>query len=104
MRFLHILALALGRTIGELSEMSEAEFRSWRQFYEESPFDDLHRYHRPAAMVGQLLSSSVGYEDRLDWLINGVSQPTYSKEDGQRFSEADLRTFEALGLSLKGAG
>ena len=80
--------------------MTESEFRSWQQFYQESPFDDLHRYHRPAAMLAQV---QVGgdFSARLSWLAggSGLNQdqdqfPHLSDE----FTDADLRSFEALGL------
>ena len=31
--------------------MTQREFRAWIQFYIRWPFDDLHRFHRPAALV-----------------------------------------------------
>lgn len=45
------LALALGKTLAEISELSEAEIEFWRVFFDLYPFDDLHRYHRPAAKI-----------------------------------------------------
>ncbi|WP_033455988.1 phage tail assembly protein T [Bordetella bronchiseptica] len=84
--------------------MSEREFRSWQQFYDESPFDDLHRYHRPAAMLAQV---QVGgdFTARLRWLADGVDPGPEQSELGalrmsDQFSAADLRTFEALGMRL----
>jgi len=99
-----VLALALGKTIGELQTvMSERELRFWQQFYAESPFDDLHRYHRPAALLAQV---QVGgdFAARLDWLAGGVGlgQEQPACMAGQA-SEADLRTFAALGMSFKAA-
>ena len=47
--------------------MSAREFSDWIEFYKAYPFDDRHRFHRPAAMV----ASSLGGGDvqaRLDWL------------------------------------
>ena len=47
-----MLALALGKTIGELVDLlTDEELTYWREFYRLYPFDDLHRYHRPAALV-----------------------------------------------------
>ncbi|QET71442.1 phage tail assembly protein T [Bordetella bronchiseptica] len=91
----------MGRTVGELkATLTEAEFRSWQQFYQESPFDDLHRYHRPAAMLAQV---QVGgdFPARLDWLVGGMG---LRQDDDQmpllsdQFSEADLKSFAALGM------
>jgi len=94
-----VLALALGRTIGELQAvMSQREFLSWQRFYEESPFDDLHRYHRPAALLAHV---QVGgdFSARLDWLTGGAG--SHQEQDvhlAGKFDEADLRTFAALGM------
>lgn len=66
--FWHKLALALGgRTIAEWQAvMSHSEFQCWMEFARHNPFDDLHRYHRPAS----LLAASKGYPQQaaLDWL------------------------------------
>jgi hypothetical protein len=41
-----------GRTVAEAKErMSRSEFEAWAAFYQMYPFDDLHRYHRPAVAV-----------------------------------------------------
>lgn len=48
--------------------MSRVEFLRWGEFYKLYPFDDFHRYHRPAALV----ASSFGGGDlraRLEWLF-----------------------------------
>jgi len=80
--------------------MSERELRSWQRFYEESPFDDMHRYHRPAALLAQV---QVGgdFAARLDWLADGIDlrQAQDASMAGQ-FSEAELRTFAALGMKF----
>jgi len=81
--------------------MTEREFRSWQQFYAESPFDDLHRYQRPAALLAQV---QVGgdFAARLDWLAGGSGlQPEQPRQLAGQSSEADLRTFAALGLPVK---
>lgn len=31
--------------------MTRREFRCWWEFYQRWPFDDLHRFHRPAATI-----------------------------------------------------
>lgn len=80
--------------------MTKQEFRSWEQFYDESPFDDLHRYHRPAAMLAQVQIGG-DFSSRLDWLVGGRDQRQgrdQSPHLSDQFSEADLRTFAALGL------
>lgn len=85
--FWFTLALALGQTVSELqSKMSRVEFNQWKDFYHDQPFDDLHRFHRPAAMVASAMSGK--YQERLDFL----QPPT-------RRSEADLNTMRAFGFS-----
>lgn len=62
-----MLALALGRTVRELQAvMTAPEFDTWKAFYAAHPFDDFHRYHRPAALI----SASFGgdYDAKLDVL------------------------------------
>jgi hypothetical protein len=58
----------LGKTLAELQEsMTPAEFESWRAFYRLFPFDDEHRYYRPAAMVSVSLSGG-DFQSRVDLL------------------------------------
>lgn len=72
--------------------MSQAEFERWFSFYQMNPFDDLHRHHRPAALIA---SSMCGEEiDKLvEWL-----HPQYNDAAESEFSEADMNTFKALGI------
>ncbi|MFC0677528.1 hypothetical protein ACFFGH_06645 [Lysobacter korlensis] len=85
-----MLALALGKTIGELqASMGEAEFDAWREFYRLYPFDDLHRFHRPAALMacsGVSGSLDQAIEQRLKWL-----QP----DPSDRFADTDALFFGA---------
>lgn len=66
----HVLALALGgRTIAEWQRaMSEDEFDAWCEYYRRWPFDDYHRFHRPAALVGQMTSGVKDIQPLLDFL------------------------------------
>jgi len=84
------LALALGgRTVAEWqSVMSEVEFRSWLEFYKMSPFDDLHRFYRPAALIARSFSGG-DISDLLEWL-----QPRPASKE---WSQADINTFKAFG-------
>jgi hypothetical protein len=69
--------------------MTQREFESWINFYNMQPFDDLHRYHRPAALVARSFSGAdIG--DLLEWL-----QP---QVEDKQYSEADLKTFKAFGM------
>lgn len=72
--------------------MSYSEFLRWFDFYQMNPFDDLHRYHRPAALVA---SSMCGEE--VDKLVQWL-HPDYAEQAESEYSEADLQTFKALGM------
>lgn len=87
----HTLALALGgRTVAELqAHMSAAEFERWCDYYRIAPFDDRHRYHRPAALIASRNSRSP-VEDLIDWL-QPPDMPT-----------EDLSVFKALGVRPRG--
>ena len=69
--------------------MSQAEFQRWGAFYEENPFDDLHRYHRPAALVSVSLGGG-DVQDKLDWL----KPPPDTGHTG-----ADMDLFKAAGIT-----
>ena len=71
--------------------MTQAEFRSWVEFYELHPFDDFHRFHRPAALVAASMGGG-SVAEKLDWL-----QPKPQDETGD-LSDADLNTLRAFGL------
>lgn len=89
-----MLALALGgRTVEEWrAAMSEAEFQRWMAFYTLFPFDDFHRFHRPAALIA---TSFTGGEiaAKLEWL-----QPDTSTAE---LSEADIGLMKLLGVTKK---
>ena len=72
--------------------MSHAEFQRWFDFYKKNPFDDMHRYHRPAAMIARSMAGGE-IAPMLEWL-----QPDYSVKQDSEYSEEDLQTFKALGL------
>jgi hypothetical protein len=72
--------------------MSQAEFQRWIQFYREQPFDDFHRYHRPAALISTSMAGG-DIKERLEWL-----QPEPIPDGLDR---ADVATIRALGFSLK---
>ena len=75
--------------------MSAAEFESWVEFYRCYPFDDLHRYHRPAALVSVSMAGG-DIKERLEWL---APEPV---PDG--LSDADARTMRALGIKPSAKG
>lgn len=90
--FWHTLSLALGgRTVAEWqAAMSAAEFDRWRQYYLAHPFDDAHRYHRPAALVAA--GAGIDIQKSMDYLC----PPRLP--DGM--SADDLATMRALGVAL----
>lgn len=73
--------------------MTPDEFMQWVEFYRLFPFDDFHRFHRPAALVSQSMAGGE-IQEKLDWL-----QPD-SRNDG--LSDADMKTMRAFGFTSKG--
>ena len=69
--------------------MSRDEFLAWVEFYKLYPFDDFHRYHRPAALVAAA-SGGGSVLERLEWLQPEPRIPGYS--------DADLNTLKAFGF------
>lgn len=74
--------------------MPEADFEALREFYVTDPFDDLHRYHRPAALV----ASSMGGTFAKALAVLRPPPPTDIPAHGN-FSDADMRSMLALGLT-----
>lgn len=72
--------------------MSQAEYAAWIEFYRQYPFDDYHRYYRPAALISVSMAGG-DVNDRLEWL-----QPEVAP-DG--LNDADLRTMKAFGFVPK---
>jgi hypothetical protein len=75
--------------------MTQPEFLAWREFYRLFPFDDLHRYHRPAALISSTQFGSTddvqrAFARRLDFL-----QPDPATAG---MTHADVTTLEAFGL------
>jgi hypothetical protein len=73
--------------------MTQPEYLAWIEFYRLYPFDDMHRFHRPAALVANSMSGA-GVDKLLEWL---APDPTLEK-----FSEADRATMRALRAQMKG--
>lgn len=69
--------------------MTRLEFEEWTQYYKLFPFDDYHRFHRPAALVANSMGGG-SMRDKLEWL---QPDPAYAG-----MSEADARTLAAFGL------
>jgi hypothetical protein len=69
--------------------MSQAEFSQWIEFYKLHPFDDYHRYMRPAGLIAS--SNGADMAKALEWL---QPDPAYNG-----FNEAEINTFKALGIT-----
>ncbi len=69
--------------------MPEDEWLRWIEFYKHYPFDDYHRFYRPAAHIAQSMGGGE-IDDHLAWL----EKRTRAAE----FSEADLNALKAFGL------
>lgn len=68
--------------------MSRREFEWWCEFYRLFPFDDLHRFHRPAAMIAAAFGGEL--QKRLEFL-----QPDPSTAD---LGEVDMQALRAFGF------
>lgn len=67
--------------------MSQSEFVAWVQFYKLHPFDDYHRFYRPAALM------TADVQAALEWLQPDPMPDEYSKED--------VMTLRAFGIEPK---
>jgi hypothetical protein len=89
-----VLALALGgRTVAEWKAiMDQPEFLTWVEHFKLYPFDDYHRFHRPAALVSASLGGG-DVRDRLEWL---APDPLIDE-----MTDADMATLKAFGFTKK---
>lgn len=71
--------------------MPAADLMSWREYYRLFPFDDLHRFHRPAALVASASGGDI--KGSLRWLS---PDPADAVLDG--WEQSDLNTFAAFGV------
>jgi hypothetical protein len=78
----------------------------WIAFYKLYPFDDLHRYHRPAALISYSAATAFGpssmkFQERLEFL-----QPSkqVSASNDRQYSEADMNTLRAFGFQPEKKG
>lgn len=72
--------------------MPADERATWIEFYKLYPFDDFHRYQRPAAFIRSGMAGS--YEAGLDFL---APEPTMVG-----LSAADVSMMRAMGFNRKG--
>lgn len=73
--------------------MSIPEFNAWMDFHALFPFDDFHRFHRPAALIA---TAGVVREERNEALSNAVE---WLQPDSRtaHMSDADKNTLKAFG-------
>lgn len=71
--------------------MSATEFEGWKAFYRMFPFDDLHRYHRPAAAIG--VSCGGTYDKLMDFLAPEPIPPGMTQADWNT-----MKAFRNLGV------
>lgn len=72
--------------------MTRREFEEWVEFYRLNPFDDLHRYHRPAALIASRVGNAK-VQAMLDFL---------NPERGGELNDTDLAVMKAFGFERKG--
>lgn len=75
--------------MAEVEQMTQREFNGWIEYYKNFPFDDLHRYHRPAALISVCMNGG-DFAERINFL-----QPEMVPEG---LSDADIRTMKAFGI------
>lgn len=74
--------------------MTSSEYRGWIDYFDRHPFDDLHRYHRPA-LADTLIRGGVEFDAALQWA--GGTTPEAPRE--MTPEEADAITMRTLGVS-----
>ena len=75
--------------------MPEADFQALREFYILDPFDDEHRFHRPAALVAAYMCGK--FEKNLAFLR---PPPPPRVPESAKFSESDMRSMAAFGVPI----
>lgn len=71
--------------------ISGEEFAAWVEFYTEHPFDDRHRFYRPAALIASRMAG--GFESAMNLL---EPPPADRVPDGM--TSADAATMRAFGF------
>lgn len=89
--------------------LSPAEVVRWQRYAERWPYDDMHRYHRPAALVSAMMSTGDAgtvtqlVDRRMEWLRDSrvmqvEAMPAAFAGGGHEYSEADRATMRAFGM------
>ena len=74
--------------------MSLREYEGWIDYFNRHPFDDLHRYHRPA-LGDTLIRGGVAFDRVIEWMRDDMT----TKANEPTAEDADANTLRALGLS-----
>jgi hypothetical protein len=61
--------------------MSASEFSAWKAFFLMYPFDDAHRFHRPAAAVAASFGGK--YDDLIEFLSPEPVPPGMNQHDAR---------------------
>lgn len=78
--------------------MTPGEFHAWLAFYRMQPFDDDHRFHRPAALVAHSMNRAE-VPELLDWLRRGIPVESVVEEPAEEaYSQAELNSIHAHGF------
>ncbi|WP_238358259.1 phage tail assembly protein T [Piscirickettsia salmonis] len=87
-RFLFRLALALGKTVNQLSqELSLSEFNEWLAYYSLEPFGVEKDDHRTALMVSAVVNGPLQRKDKTLFTPNDF-MPNYSAGDEKKTQSA----------------
>ena len=97
----HTIALALGgRTVAEWrGAMTDEEFEDWVAFYNLYPFDDFHRYQRPAALICQVYGGGGkdALQSNMEWLAMQSSSPADGMMAREEMNEYHRQFFTFAG-------
>jgi len=92
-----------GRSIEEWkATIKPSEFQGWLQFFLRHPFDDYHRYARPAALVGHLASASNPFSGAAPTSLVELLQWLAPDASSDEMTDADMNTIRAMGFKRKG--
>ena len=75
--------------------LSHREFVAWIEFYKLQPFDDMHRIHRPAALIARSMGGT-----EIEHLLQWLQPPPVSVDTPEGLSAADLATLNAFGIKV----
>lgn len=78
--------------------MSYVEFYDWVEFYKDFPFDDFHRYQRPAALIAAATGANGKIENQAVEKILNWLQPEQIPEG---LNAADMSIIKVMGGKVK---